>query len=244
MNNKNLALPAILLLTFLVGCEQKPDSVSDVDWDRYTLADPPKLLHACTYTSLEDNPEWEQCFEAASKSCEPEPSPGADAFASNGCAACHSTDGSTGIGPTLKGLYGSQRVMEDGTTLNADETYIRSSLTKPYDQVVKDFPPVMAPVFNESEIEALVDYIKQDAYPLAPPHSERMTCLDAERKPCDDVESLIITEGVVEVGVSYLSGLAGSTLGNFNTLLDEATSSCVDELGGEFTVLASEKGEK
>src|SRR5690625_7846016 len=41
---------------------------------------------------------------------------GEELFERSGCMGCHTTDGSsgTGIGPTLQGLYGSERVFQDG----------------------------------------------------------------------------------------------------------------------------------
>jgi cytochrome c oxidase subunit 2 len=48
-------------------------------------------------------------------------------FEKRGCAACHSVDGSGGIGPTQKGLFGRNRVFTDGSSAVADENYLRES---------------------------------------------------------------------------------------------------------------------
>src|SRR5262249_13119041 len=47
-----------------------------------------------------------------------------------GCAACHSVDGSTlgKVGPSWRGLFGRQRKFTDGTSLVADDSYIRQSI--------------------------------------------------------------------------------------------------------------------
>jgi cytochrome c2 len=86
-----------------------------------------------------------------------------------GCMACHSTDGSTvgKVGPTWKGLFGSQRELgKGGKSTLADEAYLRESITNPSAKVVKGFEkfdtgmPIYAGILNESQIESLVLYIK------------------------------------------------------------------------------------
>jgi len=59
------------------------------------------------------------------------------------CTACHSIDGSAGTGPTLKGLFGSKRTLDDGTTVTADEEYLEHAIEKPGEQIVKGYDNVM-----------------------------------------------------------------------------------------------------
>jgi cytochrome c oxidase subunit 2 len=84
-------------------------------------------------------------------------------FESKGCLACHSPDGSPKVGPTLKGVFGSKVELADGSTVTADENFIRESIEKPQAKVVKGFQPVM-PTFqgllSETELNALIAYIK------------------------------------------------------------------------------------
>ena len=79
----------------------------------------------------------------------------------NGCAACHSITGAAGVGPTWRGLFGSQVELQDGTVVTADEKYIFQSIRDPKSQVVKGFTPTM-PVypFTDDEINDIVAYIK------------------------------------------------------------------------------------
>jgi cytochrome c oxidase subunit 2 len=78
-----------------------------------------------------------------------------------GCVACHSVDGSNGVGPSWKGLYGRTETMADGSSVKADDAYLRQSITEPAARVVRGFPPVMpAQQFSETDLAALVDYIK------------------------------------------------------------------------------------
>lgn len=55
------------------------------------------------------------------------------------CAGCHSLDGSAGAGPTWQGLYLNERPLADGTTVIADEEYIRNSIINPNDQIVEGY---------------------------------------------------------------------------------------------------------
>jgi len=49
----------------------------------------------------------------------------------NGCAACHGTNGQGGVGPAFTGLYGSQVTLADGSTVVADEAYLAESIRTP-----------------------------------------------------------------------------------------------------------------
>ncbi|MCA9754718.1 MAG: cytochrome c oxidase subunit II [Candidatus Eisenbacteria bacterium] len=80
-----------------------------------------------------------------------------------GCQQCHSTTGAAGIGPTWAGLFGSERKMKDGSTIVADENYIRQSILEPQAEIVAGFDPVM-PTFQgrikDDGIAALIAYMK------------------------------------------------------------------------------------
>jgi len=78
-----------------------------------------------------------------------------------GCPSCHSTNGARGTGPTWKGLYGSQVELADGTTITADDLYIKESMTDPSAKIVKGFPNAM-PRFNltPEEQDQILAYIK------------------------------------------------------------------------------------
>jgi cytochrome c oxidase subunit 2 len=85
--------------------------------------------------------------------------------AQEGCHACHSTDGSRGIGPTWNGLYGSEiTLVTDGKerTVKADTQYIVNCIEHPDVEIVKGFQPIMPhfPNLTKEQVEDLVDYIK------------------------------------------------------------------------------------
>ncbi len=78
-----------------------------------------------------------------------------------GCAACHSVDGSVGVGPTWKGLFGKQESLEDGSTALVDEAFVRGFVRDPKSRDIKGFANVMPPIpLTDQELDTLVDYIK------------------------------------------------------------------------------------
>jgi cytochrome c oxidase subunit 2 len=87
---------------------------------------------------------------------------GEQLFSQFGCASCHIQG--RGIAPTLSGLYGTRVLLSDGTTVVADESYIRTALLEPHEQIVAGFNPIM-PSFHDSlteqQVSALIEYIKR-----------------------------------------------------------------------------------
>ena len=76
---------------------------------------------------------------------------------------CHSTDGTTIVGPTFKDLFGSQVPITGQGNVLADENYIRESVLYPQAKVHQGFNPVM-PSFlgqlNDNDIYAIICYFK------------------------------------------------------------------------------------
>lgn len=87
--------------------------------------------------------------------------PGKKLLEEYACTACHSLDGTQGTGPTLKGLYGSKRVLSDGKTVIADEEYLEESIENPEAKIVKGFEPAM-PVMpiSKEEVHEIIKYIE------------------------------------------------------------------------------------
>jgi cytochrome c oxidase subunit 2 len=89
-------------------------------------------------------------------------SEGAKLFRELGCSGCHMGQ-STVRAPPLEGLYGKPVPLQDGSTVIADEGYIRDSILLPKSQIAAGYEPVM-PSFagrvGEDELIRLVAYIK------------------------------------------------------------------------------------
>lgn len=78
-----------------------------------------------------------------------------------GCVACHSIDGTPGVGPTWQGLYLRQEQMTDGSTVTADDAYLITSIHDPNSQIVAGYNPNIMPqnyleqfAIREQEVES------------------------------------------------------------------------------------------
>jgi cytochrome c oxidase subunit 2 len=82
--------------------------------------------------------------------------------AASGCAACHSTNGSPGIGPTWFNLFGRQESLTDGSVVTADDAYIHESIKSPQAKIVAGFENQLMPAYNftDEEITDIIAYIK------------------------------------------------------------------------------------
>jgi cytochrome c oxidase subunit 2 len=81
----------------------------------------------------------------------------------NGCNACHSVDGSSGVGPSFAGLWGSERAFQNADPVTADENYIRESILQSNAKVLEGYDPVMPAyqgVINDQQIGDIIEYIK------------------------------------------------------------------------------------
>jgi cytochrome c oxidase subunit 2 len=83
-------------------------------------------------------------------------------FTEKACITCHFSDGK-GRAPSLNGVYGGKVLLADGSTVTADDSYLRESILQPNAKIVAGFQPLM-PTFQgqltEEQIVALSTYIK------------------------------------------------------------------------------------
>lgn len=93
---------------------------------------------------------------------EPPETAGAKLFTQYRCQTCH-FQGPDARCPSLKGLYGSQVQLADGSQVTADTDYLRESIVDPLKKVTAGYQPVM-PTFDkqlsEEQILQLIEYIK------------------------------------------------------------------------------------
>ncbi len=83
----------------------------------------------------------------------------------NGCFGCHSIDGKDGVGPTWKGLYGSEKTLVSGEKIIVDEEYLYEAIINPNSQIVLGFPAnVMSQnyseIFKDEELNNMIAFIK------------------------------------------------------------------------------------
>lgn len=87
---------------------------------------------------------------------------GEELYVNNGCQACHSRDGSKGIGPSHLNVMGRTEQLADGSSVTVDEEYLRESIVNPSAQIVEGYDPVMAPYsyLSDDEIASIIEYLK------------------------------------------------------------------------------------
>ncbi|MEE9405564.1 MAG: cytochrome c oxidase subunit II [Algisphaera sp.] len=85
-----------------------------------------------------------------------------------GCVQCHSIDGSSGTGPSWKGLYGSERplaVTDGESTVTADDAYIYESIRYPNRKKAEGFGTASMTTYGTSQlsagdVRAVIEYMK------------------------------------------------------------------------------------
>jgi cytochrome c oxidase subunit 2 len=88
---------------------------------------------------------------------------GALLYKTRSCATCHTVNGDRLVGPTFKGLFGSEQELIGGNKVLADENYIRESIMDPMKKIVKGYVPQMPTyrgLLSDEEINQLIAYIK------------------------------------------------------------------------------------
>jgi cytochrome c oxidase subunit II len=89
---------------------------------------------------------------------------GRQLFLQHGCVDCHET----GRAPNLQGVFGQPVLLSDGTTVIAEEGYIRESILAPAAKVVNGYQPIMpsfAGQLSEDDLVQLLAYIKSIGAP-------------------------------------------------------------------------------
>ncbi len=84
-------------------------------------------------------------------------------YKKSACFSCHSLDGKAGVGPSWKGIFGKSRPLADGSSVKADENYIRESILNPKAKLSAGFGnlmPTYQGLLKERDIDALIAYIK------------------------------------------------------------------------------------
>jgi cytochrome c oxidase subunit II len=78
-----------------------------------------------------------------------------------GCLACHSIDGTPGVGPTFKGMWGQSTELVSGTSRKVDGAFVREMILHPGQNPIKGFDPVMPELpVNDEEIKMIEQYLE------------------------------------------------------------------------------------
>ena len=79
-----------------------------------------------------------------------------------GCIACHTVDGSLGVGPSWQGMMGRIETLEDGTSIVVDEEYFRESIRYANRKMVAGYPRVMPSyLLEEEDLLALIAFAQR-----------------------------------------------------------------------------------
>lgn len=92
-------------------------------------------------------------------------SEGAKLLDEKGCLGCHTVDGTALVGPSYKGLWGSQTHLADGSTRTLDSEFFHEKVRHPAEFTVKGYPVVMPkiPLTDDelNEIEAYLEVLQK-----------------------------------------------------------------------------------
>lgn len=107
-------------------------------------------------------PQEFQAWLAGGAASESPVAAGEKLFQDLACNTCH-TNQADARGPVLPGLFGHTVQLQNGTTVVADEAYIRESIVNPQAKIVAGFQPIM-PTFqglvSEEQLLQLIAYVR------------------------------------------------------------------------------------
>lgn len=85
-------------------------------------------------------------------------------YTTYGCNACHSLDGTPGVGPSWKGIYGEQVTFTDGTSGIVDDNYLYESIRNPALKIVQGYqnlmPANVAVDLTDDKINDIIRFIE------------------------------------------------------------------------------------
>ncbi len=85
-------------------------------------------------------------------------------YTTYGCNACHSLDGTPGVGPSWKGIYGEQVTFTDGTSTTVDDNYLYESIRNPALKIVQGYqnlmPANVAADLTDDKINDIIRFIQ------------------------------------------------------------------------------------
>ena len=122
------------------------------------------MLSKAVVMEQSDFDKWFAELKNKGEAKEPE---GLTILRNNACLACHTLDGTKLVGPTFKGLFGSERiVLSNNVEIKkiADENYITRSVYEPDADIVSGFSKGLMKsykgILGDRELNAIIDYFK------------------------------------------------------------------------------------
>lgn len=121
-----------------------------------------KMEQVVVVTSAIEFAQWVTEQQAAYAAAQTPEAKGELLVKSNGCLGCHSINGTPLVGPTWKGLFGSPVELSDGSTVTADEAFLKQSILEPASQIVAGFEAASAMpayTFTDEELSYIIAYL-------------------------------------------------------------------------------------
>lgn len=83
-------------------------------------------------------------------------------YDTNGCAACHGSNGLGAVGPALAGISGTNIALSDGSSVLADREYLIESIVLPQAQLVDGYNIKMPQnQLSEAQAELVAQFIEE-----------------------------------------------------------------------------------
>ena len=114
--------------------------------------------------SIESEADYQKYLDGLGGNKPPEER-GKSLYEKKQCIGCHTIDGSKGVAPTWKGIWGRSEKLADGTSIVVDENYVRESILEPNAKIVAGYAsPSVMPTFKgtlkDKDIDALIAFMK------------------------------------------------------------------------------------
>jgi cytochrome c oxidase subunit 2 len=122
------------------------------------------MLSKARILEQSDYDKWFNEFKTTATLPEPD---GYLLLRNTGCIACHSLDGTKLVGPSLRDLFGKDRLVTSGNnqiTVKADEKYILNSVYDPDSEIVSGYNKGLMKsykeVISEKDLNTIIEYLR------------------------------------------------------------------------------------
>jgi cytochrome c oxidase subunit 2 len=127
------------------------------------------LLHSSMISKavVMEQPEFDKWYSGLKDKAVIKDPEGFTILRNTGCFACHTIDGAKLVGPSFKGLFGSERILlsNNGEIKKpADENYIIKSVYEPDAEIVSGYNKGLMKsykgILSETDLKTIIDYLK------------------------------------------------------------------------------------
>lgn len=162
LSRRLLASAAVFAIAGALACnEQRPENAPDLTAE--SVSGPSTFNNSDLPYQEQPAPTAAPQVAAVAAPQPAGPERGKQLYQQLACITCHTTDGSRGLAPSFKGLYGSTATLADGSTVKVDDAYLQESILNPTAKIVQGFAPMM-PSFagrvRPEDLQSITAYLK------------------------------------------------------------------------------------